>query len=187
MNIDELNQFIETDEGRSWLEGQKKPLIDKRDELLGELKAGSARIEEATQRAATVEQSLEAWRKATEAAVVDEPLKAALKNAGAFDSMLPGLVSALKEAHGLKVDASGGGLALKDKEGKDASIAAIIKDWSLGPEGQEITRIRYGTKPPAGGGRSPGVYSLDDLKGMSADQVRKLMDDPAFMKTNLSR
>jgi hypothetical protein len=186
MNTDELNQFIETDDGKAWLESQKKPLIDKRDELLSEIKTGSARIEEATQRAATIEQSFEAWRNAAERAVLDEPLKAALRNAGAFDSMLPGLLSSLKETHGLKVDAGGEGLTLADKEGKPASIQAIIEGWRTSPEGQEIQKIRYGAKAPMRGSATAG-YSIDQLKAMSADQVRELMNDPAFMQTNLTR
>ncbi|WP_319476850.1 hypothetical protein [Marispirochaeta aestuarii] len=38
MNIEELNKWIETPEGRSWADGLKAPLIAKRDELLQKVK-----------------------------------------------------------------------------------------------------------------------------------------------------
>ncbi len=38
MNIDELNTWISTDDGRKWLDEQKRGLIEKRDELLQKVK-----------------------------------------------------------------------------------------------------------------------------------------------------
>jgi len=38
MNIEELNAWVETPEGKAWADGLKKPLLDKRDELLQKVK-----------------------------------------------------------------------------------------------------------------------------------------------------
>ena len=93
MDIKELDTFIETDQGKEWMTRHKKPLLDKRDELLGELKAVNGRLAEASQRVADSEKLLSEERAAIRKAVVDAPLTAMLEKIGAPLGVLPGVIA----------------------------------------------------------------------------------------------
>lgn len=71
MNLSELNEWLETDEGRQWLEDQKKPLLEKRTELLANVKSLNERLREATQRADDAEGTLKTEREAFRSTLVN--------------------------------------------------------------------------------------------------------------------
>jgi hypothetical protein len=58
MDLQELEKWIATDEGIKWLDGQKKALIEKRDELLAKVSAGNASADQLNGKIASLESDL---------------------------------------------------------------------------------------------------------------------------------
>ncbi len=171
MDTKDLETWIQTDEGRGWLDSQKAPLIAKRDELLGELKAANGRIASEAQRAADTERALVEERKAIERAVVDSQIANALKAEGVFDSLIPGTIAALKEAHGLQVQASGEDRKLyAQKLGKEVGISDVLTLWKQSPDGKAFMGQRYNTATPRGGNAARG-FTRADIGNMTADEI----------------
>lgn len=171
MDTKELETWIQTDEGRGWLDSQKAPLIAKRDELLGELKAANGRIASEAQRAADTERAFTEERKAVERLVVDGQIAAALKAEGVFDSLIPGTIAALKEAHGLEIQASGEDRKLYAKSlGKEVGASDIMNLWKQSPDGQAFMGMRYNSPTPRGG-NATREYSRADIGNMTAEEI----------------
>ena len=178
MNENEANEWISTEAGAAWLTGQKSGLLGKNTELLKALKDGNAALSATAQRAADAERLLAIERSAVEMTVVDGELGRLLKNAGAIAPAIPGLVTELKEAHGLTVAADGaarkaiGKMLATGPDGSeievDAGLGEIVAAWAKTPQAKELTIDQGGTgggAPGSGRGAAPAAPSLGSLSG----------------------
>jgi hypothetical protein len=131
MDITALTTWVETPEGKQWLEGQKKPLLDKRDELLEKVKAGNASLEQLTQRVANLESDLSKEQAVNREVLLSRPLAEKLKQKGVFEVLLPELSKSITGAYGLHI-ANGNAIG-KVKNGDsetEMNLDQIIDHWS---------------------------------------------------------
>ena len=139
MDIKELEIWIKTDEGKAWIEAQKKPLLENRDSILGELKKAGGEYSELEQRFKETENTLMAERAVTRKYLIDNDLTALLKQANIFEIAIPHALETLKAAYGLSVKADGDNRkatgVLKDAKGNDieAGLPDIVADWLAKP------------------------------------------------------
>jgi hypothetical protein len=175
MDIQELEKWVtEGDEGKAWLENQKRPLLIKRDELLAALKESNAKLAEQDQRSAAAADELSQERAALSAVLVDGALASLLKNAHVFEVLIPEVVNSLKNAHGITVKASGADRmavgTLKDKDGNEteAGLDTIVKAWAELPGSKNVIQNMNNGGGARGGsmvGRTPPPPSLKRLSG----------------------
>jgi predicted nucleic acid-binding Zn-ribbon protein len=71
MDLKELDSWLSTDEGAAWLESQKQPLINKRDELLKEISDQRSAVSNSNAKISEYEKSLSEERAIVERFVVD--------------------------------------------------------------------------------------------------------------------
>jgi hypothetical protein len=164
MDLNELNSWLETNEGKEWGEQFKTPLLNKRNELLSQIKDSSAKLSEWDQRSAEWEKSLLEEKAIVEKYVVDKELQGLLKNANVFETLLPEVVKSLKNAYGITIKANGGDRMaigkLKDKDGneKEADLQAIVNEWSMSPEGLKLRQNNNS------GGGATGSHSISQVR-----------------------
>mgnify|MGYP006281910723 FL=1 len=78
MDLNELNEWINTEEGAAWLNEQKAGLIKKKEELLSENRELREHAKIVEQRATKIEQEVSEKREAAEKRVVDDAFKAVI-------------------------------------------------------------------------------------------------------------
>jgi hypothetical protein len=176
MDLKELEKWLETDEGIKWEAELKAPLLHKRDELLSALKEANGKLAELDQRSAATEKSLSDERAATTAVLVDRELASLLKNANVFETVIPGVVQALKETYGIRVKADG---SLRIPHGitqgengteKETSLTDIVSMWCKTPEAQKVilnTNTGGGAIGGTRRGAPPPSTSLHKLSGQT--------------------
>jgi hypothetical protein len=174
MDLNELNSWLLTDEGAAWLESQKQPLINKRDELLSTIRNTNGKLVELDQRSAAAEKSLSEERAILSTVLVDKELASLLKSANVFETVIPGTVAELKERYAIRVKADGlnriacGMVQGADGEGKETSLADIVSTWSKTPEAKKvILETNQGGGAPGSNShrRTPQADSLGKLSG----------------------
>jgi len=139
MDITELETWIKTDEGKAWIEAQKKSLLENKDSILRELKKASGEYSELERRFKEIENTLMAEKAVTSKYLIDNELTRLLKQANVFEDIIPRTVDTIKTAYGLTVKADGDNRTvigvLKDKNGKDAeaTLEAVVKAWTEDP------------------------------------------------------
>lgn len=170
MDTKELDEFILTDEGKAWLDGHKKPLLDKRDELLGQLKQANGRIETEAQRATAAEQALAQEKQAIHKIIVDDGITARLREEGLLQAMIPHVLESIKEANGLEVESNGDGRSIRSSvAGSTVTPDELVRAWRGTPEGADFIRHKY-TMPEPMGGRYSNGYEPDP-----ATELRRAM------------
>lgn len=176
MDMNELETWIKTSEGQTWADTLKKPLIDKRDELLSELKAVNGRFASEAQRAADSLKLLDEERAAIRKAVIDAPLAAALEKIGAPPGVVPGVIAELKEVGDFQVKASGldrsATVILKNAEGKpeELDLGSFVDRWNKADGKRKFTQPWANQGMPPMGGTAPAI-SRDNLASMSAEEI----------------
>jgi len=182
MDVNQLNTWIETEEGKQWLDSQKSGLVNKRDELLEALKQSTAKLAEQDQRSAAAEALVKEERAALTTALVDGELVRLLKSANVFEAVVPATVALLKESHAIQIKANGpnrkasGTVKGADGTESELGLADIVSAWCRTPEAKQV--IRNGN---TGGGALPGnviTGSLftPDLKNISGQSLAKMSD-----------
>lgn len=165
MDAKELELWIATDEGKIWAEQLKKPLIDKRDELLGQLKAANGRIETEAQRATVAEQALEAEKKAIHKIIIDDGIAARLRDEGLMEAMIPHVLESIKEANGLEVEANGDSRSMRSSTANAlVNTDELVKAWRGTPEGADFIKHKYTMPEPRGGNAEPWGGVGDELR-----------------------
>jgi hypothetical protein len=162
MTTVEMDAFIQTDEGRAWLDGQKKPLLDKRDELLGEIKTRDARHAEAVQRAALAEKLLAdqaAQRVAEEAEKKREGLRA--------------LAAKLAADEGIALDPER--FIGADEETTRTLVATEAERFKTYAEA--VLKAKYGNTgaPKSGTSATPPAMPFDAFENLSAESKMDFM------------
>jgi uncharacterized membrane-anchored protein YhcB (DUF1043 family) len=179
--IDEVNQFITTDEGKAWLDQQKASLLEHRDQVLSELKKTSGEYSELKQRFEETENTLKSEKAVTSKYLIDSELTRLLRQANVFDEAIPRTIETLKTAYGLTVKAIGNDRTaigvLKDKDGKDAEAAleAVVAAWAKEPDAKYF--IRCGNTGGGAAGGSHGGQSAPALNRLSGQALASMTDE----------
>jgi hypothetical protein len=180
MDLNELNSWIKTDDGRAWLDGQKTGLLNKQQELLKQIKDGNAALTDSGQRLAAAEGSLSEERAFIERSLIDDTLKALLKNAGVMDIAIPQVIPMLKNAYSISIvanslDRTAWGV-LKEHDGteKQGDLHDVVTNWLKTPEAKQITINR-----DSGGGATGSKTTAtpkQDLSGLSGHDLASMSD-----------
>jgi len=131
MDLKELNSWVETDEGKQWLEAQKKGLLDKNSELLEKVTKGNAETGTLNERIRLLESELSKEQGITREVLLSRPLAEKLKQKGVFEVLIPELSKTIAETYGLQL-ANGNAIG-KVKEGEketELTLDQIIDTWS---------------------------------------------------------
>ncbi|WP_319561666.1 hypothetical protein [Marispirochaeta sp.] len=107
MNIEELNKWIESEEGMAWLEEKKTPLLKKRDELLEVNKALRADLQEVKNSANGASSALQQEREAVKKVVLDDKLESLMNEIGIGKRFRNMVKSELLESFSIEVQADG--------------------------------------------------------------------------------
>jgi len=181
MDVNQLNEWINTDDGKKWGEEFKSPLLKNRDNLLSELKSSGAKFSEIEQRLIRTENELSGEKAIVSKFLIDHELNRLLENVNVVEALIPAITNDLKNAYGITVKADGDDRTvsgtLKDKEGKDveATLSAIVDAWKELPESKQV---RMNTN--SGGGATGGTLSQNnkpqDMNNLSGRQLANTSD-----------
>jgi hypothetical protein len=172
MDINELNQWLATPEGKKWGDEFKAPLLDKRTELLTALKGSDAKLAELEQRSAAAAEELSQERQALSALVVDKELSRMLKETHVMETAIPAVIAELKESNAITVKADGpnrqavGRIKAEDGTEQETSLAEIISAWAATPAAKQVTLNSSTGGGALGSGKEVhSTHSLDRLSG----------------------
>lgn len=175
IDIEELNGWIGTDEGRAWADALKKPLLDKRDELLTGLRASNGSAAQAAQRAADAEKTLTDERAAMASILIERDFGRIMKDGRVMEPCIPAAIAELKETYGIQVKADGpsreafGKIKAEDGTEREAGLNEIFDDWQKTDSAKKITfalRSSGGGAPGGGGGYyRPSAPNLGAMNG----------------------
>jgi len=181
MNIDELNSWVVTDEGKKWGDEYKSALLKNRDEVLAELKNAGGKYSELEQRFKETENALSGEKAVLSKILIDDELARLLSKHHVFETHIPLIVRSLKETHGFTVNADGDKRTVtgkvKDNEGKEttAGIADIVTAWANNKANWDLIRGDLDTGGGApGSGR--GSQSTKNLSGLSGRELANVSD-----------
>jgi hypothetical protein len=180
MDINELNQWLETPEGKKWGDEFKTPLLNKRDELLAALKESNAKLAELEQRSAAAAEELSQEREVLSALVVDKELSRMLTERHVMEAAIPAIITELKDSHGITVRADGpnreaiGKIKAEDGSEQEKSLAEIVSAWAATPAAKQVTL----NSSTGGGalGNAGGVHTTHRLGKLSGSALAKLSD-----------
>jgi hypothetical protein len=180
MDVNELNQWIETEDGRAWADKIKQPLLNKRDELLAELKTANGKLAESEQRSAAAAEELSQERDALSALVVDKELSRILKEAHCMEGAIPGVIAELKESNAITVKADGlnrkavGTITAEDGTTKEAGLAELVSLWAAIPAAKQV--ILNSSTGGGALGSGGNVHSAPALGNLSGPALAKMSD-----------
>jgi len=186
MDLNELNAFIATDEGKAWADGLKKPLLDKRDELLESIRQANGKTAEALRAKADLEKLYGEERQAVEKNVIDGTLARNLKEARVMEPAIPGIIAELKETYGLAVKADGpnrsatGKMKGPDGAEREVGLNDILATWSATDAAKAVTLGGGNVGGGATASATRAAPSLANIKDMSAEEI--LANLPALTK-----
>ena len=144
MDINELNSWLLTDEGKQWGDQFKAPLLNKRDELLSQITDQRSTVKDSNAKLSEYEKSLSEEKAVVEKFVVDKELQTLLQKAFVFEGLIPDVIQSIKNAYGITVKANGNDRAasaiIKDNDGneKELDLAAIVENWRQKPENKQL-------------------------------------------------
>jgi len=183
MDVDQLEKWVmETDEGKIWLNGQKVPLLAKRDELLSEVKTANGRITELEQRLSQAESNLSESDAFIARNVVDGELEQLLKGAGVFDALTPIVKKAVQDTYGVQIKRANGDFTaygtIKGADGTDteAGLEDIVKDWAKQSASGQFIMARNNGGGATGDNRSGSGTPPPSLQGYNGRQLASMSD-----------
>jgi hypothetical protein len=172
MDINELNQWLATEEGTKWGVEFKRPLLDKRTEILAALKEANGKLAESEQRSAAAAKELSQERAVLSTLLVDKELARILTEKRVMESALPGTVAELKDSYGITVKADGlsretiGKIKGADGTEQEASLEEVASAWAATPAAKQvILNTNTGGGAPGSAGRAHTANSLSRLSG----------------------
>jgi len=172
MDIKELESWIQTDEGRGWLEGQKAALVAKNKELLESLHLANGKVAQAEQRSADASKLLDDERRAMNKAVLDGPLAAELKKAAVFDSLIETSIPEIQQGYALAVRADGNdrkvfGKITENGVEREADMSECVQHWLVTDRGK-ASRLETNSGSGAPGSTRPMAASDSDVAAFRA-------------------
>jgi hypothetical protein len=178
VDINELNQWLETPEGEKWGDGFKAPLLHKRDELLAALKEANGKLAALEQRSTVTAEELSQERAALATFVVDKELSRMLKEAHVIESAIPTVIAGLKESNAITVKADGPNRQaagkIKAEDGQEVSLAEIVSAWAMTPAAKQV--ILNNSTGGGASGSARGVHTMHSLNALSGPALAKLSD-----------
>jgi hypothetical protein len=131
MDLQELEKWITADEGKKWLEAQKKGLVDKNNELLEKVASGNAAAVQLNEKAVKLESDLLKANSTIREVLLSKPLAEKLKANGIFETLIPTLAETITKSYGLEIKTNGNDFDVMGKDnGKEQSLDQIIDAWS---------------------------------------------------------
>jgi hypothetical protein len=181
MDITELEKWIETTEdGRAWADKIKQPLLNKRDELLAELKTANGILAESERRFTVSAEELSQERAATSTFLVDQGLAHLLKETRVMESAIPSIIAELKESNAITVKADGlnrkavGMATAEDGTEQEKSLAEIVSAWAATPAAKQV--ILNSSTGGGALGSTGNVHSAPALGKLSGPALAKMSD-----------
>jgi hypothetical protein len=180
MDINELNKWLETPEGKKWGDEFKAPLLNKRDELLAALKEANGKLAELEQRSTAAAEELSQEREALSTLAVDKELARMLKESHCMETVIPAVIAELKDSYGITVKADGpnrqaiGKTKGEDGTEREKSLAEVISAWKATPAAKQVT-LNYSTGGGATGSKG-GMVTTHTLDKLSGPALAKLSD-----------
>lgn len=187
MDKEELNKWILTDEGKEWLEGLKKPLADKRDELLGEIAGLKKRLADAASASNASAGKIQAYINRLKAEHCNrvfsdyEKYKSRLIEDPELREFVLGKIERMAGG-GLVPDIDdGGNFTFADASGK--SFEDYYSEW-LATDGAKsyIANSCTGGGARGNSGNFGGV-TLNAIERMTPLEVARNLDSPAFRQS----
>jgi hypothetical protein len=108
MDLKELEKWVESADGKKWLDGKKEGLIKKNEELIKELKTAGGGLSDTSSRLADVEKQLLDKQAELKRALLDIPLEKLLKENGVFEILIPQISRELSEVYALSIKGNAG-------------------------------------------------------------------------------
>jgi hypothetical protein len=184
MDTKELYQWLETPEGKKWGDEFKAPLLNKRDELLAELKTANGKLAELEQRSVATAEELSQEREAMSTFLVDKELARLLREAHVMEMAIPFALTKLKDSHEITVKADGlnrqavGKTKAADGTEQEKSLAEIVTAWAATPAAKQVI-LSFSTGGGATGSEWKGSIrpNLDNLSGPA---LAKLSDSEFY-------
>jgi hypothetical protein len=131
MDLEQINKFIETDEGKKWITDLKKGLVDKNSELLEKVASGNAAASQLNEKVVKLESDLLKANGTIRKALLSKPLAEKLKAKGVFETLIPTLAQTITESYGLEIKTNGDDFEVIGKDnGKETGLDGIIDAWS---------------------------------------------------------
>ena len=138
MNLQELEKWLETPEGKQWIDSQKKGLIDKNNELLEKLTGGNATNNQLNEKIVKLESDLLKANGTIREALLSRPLAEKLKQKGVFEALIPTLAETITQSYGLEIKADGNDFNVMGKvDGKETELDQILDAWSKSDKAKE--------------------------------------------------
>jgi len=138
MDLQELNKWLETAEGKQWLDSQKKGLIDKNNELLEKVTGSNATNNQLNEKVVKLESDLLKANGTIREVLLSRPLADKLKSKGVFETLIPTLAETITQSYGLEIKANGNDLNVMGKvDGKETGLDQILDAWSKGDKAKE--------------------------------------------------
>lgn len=179
MDLNELNEWIDTEEGRQWLDEHKAPLLRKRDELLSAQASLRDQLAAATQRSTDAETLLETERSVFRESLIESKVKDFLSrdvvpaNKEAAKAALQTLlqdaeVTADGTLREIRVPTEGKRLTVMEGEESEeipesVDLDGFLKRWSVG-EGKVYVKAPGNSGAGAIGKGSPAMDSSDSFR-----------------------
>jgi hypothetical protein len=138
MDLKELNSWVETDDGKQWLEAQKKGLLDKNSELLEKLKTANGTLDKANGDIQGLTSELEKSQAVIHDTLLSKPLTEKLNAKGVFPVLLPELVKQLSDTYSLSIeDGNAAGKMIVDGKETVLTLDQAIEHWSASDQSKD--------------------------------------------------
>jgi hypothetical protein len=141
MDVNELEKWIETEQGQTWLEARKKGLLDKQAELLEKVTKGNAENKTLYERIEGLESELSKSQAVVTDTLLSRPLANKLKEKGVFEVLIPELSKTIAETYGLQL-ADGNAAGKVTENGKETvlNLDQVIEHWSKTDQSKDCFR-----------------------------------------------
>jgi hypothetical protein len=158
---EQVEEWLQTEEGSAWLEEKKQPLINKRDELLQKVKSLTGDLQQATQSADGANDLLQRERDAVKKLVVDHRLESLMDEARVNPSLKNALRTKLENEYTFEVKADGQDryAVVKDSEGNENRLDEFMKNWADTQQNEEAKSWLMAPHNTGGGARNDSPSS----------------------------
>lgn len=188
IKVDELEKWLETDEGKQWLEEKKKPLVEKRDQLLNELADTKKRLADAGEKSdaqsAKIKEYFANLTKSHCARVLDggNAKKEKVMPDEELREFVKSKIEKMAEADGgfiPDIDDSGN-FRLATADGK--SFEDYFNEWAGTEKAKSFLQCQVcgGGAKGSDFGASVGGFDRNAVKNMTPQEVAERLDNPSF-------
>ena len=170
MDKNEVQKYLTEDPaGQALLEDLKKPLLKKRDELLGEIKTLGEKHTATAQREADGKKLRISDQEAIRKLVIDDELRRQFKRLGIPITHVEALLAHLKANHDIEVVANG---PLREARIGEQKLSDFLNSWAQTDEAKALIPA-----PANDGGGAPGSEELGDNEVSSFEkELRKSLE-----------